>query len=125
MANLENFYRGDDSALELRITDSDGDPVDASDWRFVWTLKLSSETPDTPELDASGSRLVLSVSSTTAGMEDAKDGIVVLVLPHTETAQLLPARYETDIQLQSGDTVQTVYRGSVTVLADVYHGSVA
>ena len=125
MASLESFYRGDDYALELRITDSDGEPVDASDWRFVWTLKLSSETPDTPELDDSGTRQVLSVTSSTTGMEDATDGIVVLVLPHAQTAELLTATYETDVQLQSGDTVQTVYRGTVTILSDVTHGSAA
>ena len=119
---LPSFYRGDDHATQItvRVKDSQ-DPVDISGWLFTLSLKLSTELPDQPELDADGHRQVLQVRKLAPADEDSQAGRIVLVLPHSQTRQLIPTIYQQDIQISHQHTIRTLISGHTQVLPDVTH----
>ncbi len=119
MSQLAGFYRGDDHALLVRIKEEKtGDPVDVTGWKFISSLKLSSEMPDQPELDDAGNRKVLSVEAIGDG-DEAKIGECTLLFPHDKTSQLIPTTYQIDIQRTYQNSVMTIFRGKVPVLPDI------
>ncbi len=121
MTELQPFYRGDDLALEMTVRDqSTQAPVDVTGWIFDSSMKLSSELPDTPELDKQGHRQVITTTTLADGAE-AEKGEVRLLFKSTQTAQMLATRYQVDIQAVYYGVVQTLYKNTITVLADVTH----
>ncbi len=119
---LQPFYRGDDHALQVTVrVQDDTDPLDITGWLFTITLKLSSEMPDAPQLDEQGNRQVLQVRKTAPDNADSQIGIIELLLPHDQTVDLLPVRYQVDIQVEYDRIVQTLVMGRITVLSDVTH----
>ena len=123
MTELQPFFRGDDHALEVivRVRDSE-DAQDITGWLFTSSLKLSSELPDQPELDEQGNRQVLQVVKEAEDNDDSRNGRIYLLYPSEQTAQLIPTRYEMDIQCERNDITQTLIKARIEVLADVSHG---
>ncbi len=121
MKELKPVYRGDDFALEIHIRNqSTQQPMDITDWRFDSTMKLSPEQPDEPILNSQGQRIVLSVTSIAAG-DEAEQGIVLLKFESQDTVKLIATTYQIDVQAVVSDAVQTVFAGSIKILADVTH----
>ncbi len=119
MTQLQPFYRGDDLTLQACVRHQDTQqPIDVSGWQFDSTMKLSSALPDHPELNEQGYRQVMT-TTTLAGGDEARQGLVSLLFRSTQTAQLLVAGYSVDIQVVIYDAVQTIFDGRIQVLADV------
>lgn len=124
VSELSGFYRGDDHALRLVVKEAvSGDPVDVSGWLFISTLKLSSEMPDQPELDDDGLRQVMTTQTLAPVDEVSLVGECTLVFGHDQTRELIPTTYQMDIQRTFQDSVITVFRGTIPVLADVTYES--
>ena len=122
MTELSGFYRGDDHALRIVIKEKgSNDPVDVTDWYFISSMKLSSEMPDTPELDDEGNRQVLKVDVMALAGAESEAGECTLLFPHDKTRQLIPTTYQIDIQRTYQDSVITIFRGTIPVLSDVTH----
>lgn len=121
MTELQPFYRGDDLILAMQVRHKDTQqPVDVTGWLFDSSMKLSTELPDYPELDAQGYRKVISTSTLAEG-EEAEKGRVHLLFPSDQTAQLITTGYRVDIQAVVAGAVQTLFDGRIRVLADVTH----
>ena len=122
---LQPFYRGDDFALEVSLKNKTSqDPVDITGWVLTSTMKLSSELPDTAQLDDNGHRQVLQVIKKVPAGDDASNGIAKLLFPHDQTAELIPTTYQLDIQAEVSDSVTTLVKGKIKVLADVTRDSI-
>lgn len=120
MTELPAFYRGDDFALEITVRDKESQsPINIADWVLVSSMKISSELPDDPQMTDDGSRQVLRVVKVVMPGDDATKGRVQLLFPHEQTAELLPIKYQIDIQAEHGDTVMTLLKGTIDVQSDV------
>ena len=108
---LFEMFRGDDYALNLTITDDADTPIDVTGWRFWATLKLSSEMPD----EEAPVKVDLSAQDGTG----ATQGLVNILLPHDQTANLMPTRYMFDVQAEHEGMITTVVSGTVQVKGDV------
>ena len=110
------MYRGDTRTIKFAVTDSNGDAVDITGYKFYCSLK-SEET----DLDAAAAMSV----STTVGddaRDDAAGGICYLTLSSSDTDDITPGVYYYDIQRATNDTppkVATLESGRVRVLADI------
>jgi hypothetical protein len=110
MPALFEIVRGDDHAIRLTIKDDLGNPIPITGWAFSVTLKLHSEISDD---DAP-----VKVDTGALDDTDAANGIVNILLPSSQTQNLLPTTYLFDIQREAYDTVITVLVGDVDVIAD-------
>lgn len=120
VTQLNPFYRGDDFALEIKVRDKETQsPIDITGWVLVSSLKLSTETPDDPEMHPDGYRQVLRVLKVVTAGAEAEAGTASLLFPHDQTAELLPTRYQIDIQAEHDDTVITLLKSTIEVQADV------
>lgn len=121
MIELQPFYRGDDLVLDICVRNkATQQPMDVSGWLFDSSMKLSAELPDYPELDQQGNRQVIT-TTTLADGEEAKKGEVRLLFGSKQTAELLATKYRVDIQAVVSGAVQTLFYGSIAVIADVTH----
>lgn len=123
MTELQPFYRGDDHALQVTVKMKGvDDPVDITGWTFTSTMKLSSELPDQPQLDDDGHRVVLQIKTDAEDNEDSKAGRIDLLYPSAQTGQLIPTKYDIDIQVSRNNIIQTLVKAKIQVLSDVSHG---
>lgn len=110
--DLFELYRGDDHGVHIRIADELGNPVDITGWVFKATMSLNPYGDE----DASNG---VQVDLPPLTGSDAVEGKVTIVLPHSQTQNLVPALYYFDVQREAYDSVKTVFSGRVKVKADV------
>lgn len=108
---LFEFHRGDDHGIQLTITDANDQAVDITGWSFKATMKLHTEDSD----DAAPVR----VDGDPVSGINAEAGKATILLPSTQTANLLPTHYWLDVQREFNGYVGTVFSGRVKVLPDV------
>lgn len=99
-------YQGDTFAHEIRVVDSDGDPVNVSSWT------VSSQVRKRASYSTAEATFAVN-------MAQAATGVVVLSLPHSVTADLEPGKYRYDVQrVVSGNYLTLIY-GEFDVVAEV------
>ena len=106
---LPPILRGDSFTIPVAFTDANEQPADLSGWTLIFTLKFHRMQPD--------SEAVLQKRQIVAGTE-----VIVIITP-TDTNDLVPYRYEYDIQLSTpdGTGVRTFIMGTVTLTSGVTH----
>lgn len=100
-------YRGDNGRLRVTVTDPDGAPIDVS--AMAWDCDIR-RIPDAPTVAAN-----MTVVPVT-GQTNAVD----LVLSAEQSALLRPeTRFVWDLEMSSGNVVQTLLTGTFDVTPDV------
>ncbi len=110
--DLESFVRGDTWTNKFVVVDAAGDPIDITGWTLWVTLKLD---PTVADVDAD-----LQSSEVIVASGDATGGIGYVVSAPADTALLIPATYNYDMQYVTGSgEVQTMAYGTVPVVRDM------
>ena len=114
MIELPGFFRGDDHSIRLVFKKTDKTAMDIGGWKFICTIKLSSEMPDAEGIQATFTAPDNPIPS--------QKGIAVLQFSHDQTKTLLPTRYQVDVQKNVSGSLQTLFVGSLSIKADVTRG---
>lgn len=97
---------GDTFNLSIKVTDSNGDPVDLTDRDICMQLRYGAVSPVALEL------------STDNGMIVIDDNELQLTVPNTDTKGLR-GEYQFDLQSTYSGIVETILSGRVQVIEDV------
>lgn len=120
-SKIPDFYRGDTVSWQLEFSDPEtGNSIDITGHVFTVTLKVSADDDD---VDAA-----LQEEQTAPAGSPSTEGTIVLTLPATSTANLVPGKtYQMDIQRVnpnvSPSEVLTLHAQAIKVLRDVTHDS--
>lgn len=99
------IYKGDTFAFRLSL-DSGSSNYNITNHTFIAQIKEKGKSSP--------------VASFTYTVQNATDGIVLLTLPASESANLIGGRkYEYDVQMTNAGIVSTILYGPVVVVADV------
>lgn len=97
------FPRGDTCPLEFSISDSAGNILTPQEGdELCFTLKKNYKTKD-----------AILQKKFSQGDFEIEDEIIRFFLYHEDTAELKYGTYYYDIQLESGDYVKTILKGSI------------
>ena len=99
-------FRGDSKTIDITVTSSDGDTVDVSDARAIFTARVGESDTNAVIID-------------TLSIENGPAGKIRLLLSPSQTS-ITPRSYAADIQLTLPDsTVNTIWRSRLIVEWDV------
>ncbi len=115
MTELPGFYRGDDHTIRVEFRNkADNSLVDVSGWQFTCTMKLSSESPDSEGIQVTYTAHDNPVPSMV--------GVALLSFTSRQTRNLLPTKYEVDIEKRVNGFTQTVVKTKILIKPDVTRG---
>lgn len=103
------FFRGDDETLDIEITDSDGNAVDISGYKFWFTAKSNENDADA---DAE-------IGPTTGTITDAANGKAQISLTNSDT-DIAVGSYSYDIQQKdASNKITTLVKGKLRITQDI------
>jgi hypothetical protein len=104
------LYSGDDWTINGTLLDASGNPFDLTGADLTWRL-----------LDADGQSMLPSESATITVVEPASDGKIIISVPDTATAGLVPGPYVDALRVDdSADKRSTLWSGRVQVSANLF-----
>ena len=100
------IYSGDTYVHEVRVKDSDGDPISITGRTYSGSVKLSKLANDV-------------LLSFTPSITDGANGVVKFTLSSSETGSLTPGTYHYDFQEVNNVVTTTLLTGKIVIEADV------
>lgn len=114
LLDLEPLDRGDTWVNNFAFTDTDGNVVNITGYKFWMTFKINPNDADDEITSETGVQ-----ASTTANDANSVNGLLVLRFEATDTENLTPGTYQYDFQMMEGTSVTTLLRGKVKILGDI------
>ncbi len=109
------LVQGDTALLRFAIVDANDDPIDIEPYTIVFTIKRSTQDPDSAAIwqgDSDGSAVVKGTPTT--------DGLVDVTVP-ADNMELVRAGRPVywDIELTAGDVVFTPLQGTILTTSEI------
>ena len=111
IADIMEVFKRDDEPFELLFVDENEDPIDITTWLIKFSVKQAGQD-----------EILISKSSdnvTEINKTDPTNGIAILYIISSDTADLDPGTYEFDIQYTISTNVRTYQKGVFVVKGDV------
>jgi hypothetical protein len=107
------IYRGDTPIYDVKLTYSDGSPVDISGMTLIFSAKLNKDSEDGVVGD-------FKVTTLFEVGDDSSNGIGSITIPSKVTMTLVPSRnMHYDVKLIGGGIVSTVAAGMFQVVQTI------